>query len=45
MIHAGTIRMGSACTRGVVGVYWISSISSLRSTTLPGVTARFLPTT
>ena len=45
MIHAGTMRMGSACTRGVAGEYWISSIRSLRSTTLPGVIARFLPTT
>ena len=45
MIHAGTIRMGSAWTLGVVGVYWISSIRRLRSTTLPGVTATSRPTT
>ena len=44
MIQAGTMSTGSACTDGVVGVYWISSISSLRNTTLPGVTATFLPT-
>ena len=44
MIQAGTISTGSACTVVVVGVYWISSISSLRNTTLPGVTASVLPT-
>ena len=44
MIQAGTISTGSAPTFGVAGAYWISSISALRNTTLPGVTARFLPT-
>ena len=44
MIQAGTMSTGSACTEGVAGEYWISSISSLRNTTLPGVTATFLPT-
>ncbi len=31
-------------TFGVVGVYWISSNSSLRWITAPGVVARFSPT-
>jgi hypothetical protein len=44
MIQAGTMSTGSACTSRVVGVYWISSIRSLRSTTLPGVAARLPPT-
>ena len=44
MIQAGTIRTGSGCTVSVVGVYWMSSISLLRYTTLPGVVARSLPT-
>ena len=35
---------GREWTRSVVGVYWISSMRSLRKTTLPGVMARFLPT-
>ncbi len=30
MIHAGTISTGSACTSGVEGEYWISSIRSFR---------------
>ena len=38
MIQAGTIRTGSADTFAVVGSYWISSMRSLRNTTLPGVT-------
>ena len=41
MIQAGTISSGSSRTCGVVGAYWISSISSLRNTTLPSVTAMF----
>src|ERR1700730_7695509 len=45
MIQAGTIRIGSGRTLGVVGSYWMSSISRLRNTTLPGVVARSLPTT
>ena len=44
MIHAGTISTGSGCIVGVVGAYWISSISRLRSTTRPGVTATSPPT-
>jgi hypothetical protein len=39
MIHAGTIRTGSANTVSVAGSYWISSIRRLRNTTLPGVRA------
>src|SRR5579863_9299520 len=44
MIQAGTIRIGSGCTLLVEGRYWISSMSSLRNTTLPGDTATVLPT-
>ena len=44
MIQAGTISTGSAPTVAVVGAYWISSISALRNTTLPGVAARSPPT-
>ena len=44
MIQAGTISTGSAWTVRVVGAYWISSISRLRNTTLPGVTATRWPT-
>ena len=44
MIQAGTISTGSAYTVGVCGEYWISSISSLRRITLPGVAATSLPT-
>ena len=44
MIHDGTISTGSGCTVRVPGAYWISSISRLRYTTLPGVTAMFSPT-
>ena len=36
MIHAGTMSIGSGWTFSVVGAYWISSISRLRNTTLPG---------
>ena len=43
MIHAGTISSGSARTVGVVGSYWISSISRLRNTTWPGVSATVSP--
>ena len=45
MIQAGTIRIGSGRTLAVAGAYWISSISRLRKTTLPGVTATSRPTT
>ena len=45
MIHAGTSRTGSGHTSGIVGEYWISSISRFFSTTLPGVTATLPPTT
>ncbi len=44
MIQAGTIRIGSGATVEVAGLYWISSISRLRNTTLPGVTATLRPT-
>ena len=44
MIHAGTISTGSGRTVAVAGAYWISSISRLRKTTLPGVTATSRPT-
>src|SRR5256886_11537942 len=44
MIHAGVIRTGSAYTSGVCGAYCSSSMSRLRNTTLPGVTATSLPT-
>ena len=43
MIHADTIRTGSACTVWVAGAYWISSIRWLPNTTRPGVTATDLP--
>src|ERR1700731_1369935 len=43
MIHAGTMSSGSSRTCGVVGAYWISSINSLRNTTLPSVSAMFSP--
>ena len=39
MIQAGTIRIGSRQTVSVAGEYWISSMSRLRATTFPGVTA------
>jgi len=44
MIHAGVIRIGSAYTAGVCGAYCSNSMSRLRNTTLPGVTATSLPT-
>jgi hypothetical protein len=44
MIQAGTISTGSAWTSGVVGEYWISSISSFLKMTWPSVTATFSPT-
>src|SRR6185437_13283965 len=44
MIQAGTISTGSANTVSVAGLYWISSISSLRNTTSPGVMATSSPT-
>ena len=43
-MQGGTITSGRLRTRAVVGAYWMSSISSLRYTTLPGVTARLRPT-
>ena len=43
MIHALTMSTGSACTVGVVGAYWMSSMSSLRRITLPGVVATSCP--
>ena len=43
MIHAGTMSTGSGRVLAVAGAYWISSISRLRSTTLPGVTATSRP--
>ncbi len=43
-MQGGTITSGRRCTRAVVGAYWMSSIRSLRKTTLPGVTARLRPT-
>ena len=44
LIHGGTISSGRFITFSVVGEYWISSIRSFWSTTLPGVVAIFLPT-
>ena len=35
---------GNSCTVGVAGWYWMSSQTSVRATTDPGVTARSLPT-
>ena len=45
MIQAGTISTGSGCTSLVVGLYWISSIRWVRSTTLPLAVATSRPTT
>ena len=42
-IQGGTIISGRLFTSGVVGVYWISCIRLVWKTTLPGVTAMFLP--
>ena len=36
LMHGGTMTSGRRCTRSVDGAYWISSISGLRKTTLPG---------
>ncbi len=44
MMHEGMISTGSACTSGVLGRYWISSIRLLRSTTSPSVMAKPRPT-
>ena len=44
MIQAGTISTGSATNARVAGLYWMSSMRSLRNTTSPGVTAMSLPT-
>ena len=44
LMHGGTMTSGRLCTVGVVASYWMSSISALRNTTLPGVTARLRPT-
>ncbi|MNR55732.1 hypothetical protein D3C85_1761650 [compost metagenome] len=43
LTQGGTISSGFSYTSPVVGVYWISSIRSLRNTTSPGVQAMFLP--
>ena len=43
-MHGGTITSGRLHTVGVVASYWMSSMSSLRNTTLPGVTAMLRPT-
>ena len=43
LIQGGRISSGVWCTVSVVGAYWISSISRLRCTTLPGVSARLRP--
>src|SRR6266536_2730755 len=37
------MRSGNWCTVGVVGLYWMSSKTSVRATTAPGVTARSAP--
>ena len=39
----GTSRSGTSRTDGVTGLYWISSNTSVRSTTAPGETARLPP--
>ena len=43
-MHGGTITSGRSYTSSVVGVYWISWISSFWKTTLPGVVPTFSPT-
>ena len=40
----GTISSGTSRTRSVCGRYWISSSTSVRNTTAPGVTAMLRPT-
>ena len=42
-MHGGTISSGRLATFAVVASYCRSSISALRKTTLPGVTARLRP--
>ena len=44
LIVGGTNSSGTSWTCSVAGRYWISSNTSVRSTTDPGVTARFPPT-
>ena len=44
LIVGGMSSSGTARTDSVCGRYWISSKTSVRSTTLPGVAARFPPT-
>ncbi len=44
LIVGGTISSGTLRTWVVCGVYWISSKTSVRSTTEPGVTATSSPT-
>ncbi len=44
LIHGGTISSGVRSTFSVVGVYWISCISSFWKITLPGVVAMLTPT-
>ena len=43
-MQGGTITKGRARTVGVVGVYWMSCITSFSYTTAPGVTAMLRPT-
>ena len=43
LIHGGTTSSGRSNTFGVVGSYWMSSISALRNTTLPGVVPMLTP--
>ena len=44
LIQGGTISSGRFSTCSVAGAYWISSMISLRNTTLPGVFAMLTPT-
>ena len=44
LIQGGQISSGRFSTVSVAGSYWMISATSLRPTTLPGVVARFLPT-
>ena len=43
-IHGGITSNGVRCTCPVLGAYWISCMRSFWKTTLPGVMARFRPT-
>jgi hypothetical protein len=43
LIHGGLNSIGTSYTVSVRGSYWISSMSRLRWTTLPGVAARSSP--